>query len=151
MEGFSWLQGRYPRTSQGDQYLRFTRSEKGPNRISQTLSSLRAGQVYSVKLLSADMRRLDAKDSPGLNIEIGNAEIIQDRSFRYVYPSNYAHELPPYSKDHPAWICYQRVVFRAKGSAAELSISDWANGALGGPAGQEIGFNFVEAQPYLLP
>ncbi|MBI5094972.1 MAG: hypothetical protein HZB26_21380 [Candidatus Hydrogenedentes bacterium] len=152
MEGLSWLQGRYPKTSQGDQYLRFKRCANGPNRVTQTIRGLTAGGVYSLKLLSADMKQLDVKSVLGVRLQIDGADVNKDLSFQYPYPSNYAHELGPYNKDHPAWINYHRVVFSAHGETAELSISDWAaDGTPGGPEGQEIGVNFVEVQPYLLP
>lgn len=45
---------------------------------------------------------------------------------------------------------YHFEVFRAKGERARLTVSDWASAAEpGGPAGQELMFNFIEVQPYL--
>ena len=42
-----------------------------------------------------------------------------------------------------------RMVFRAKGPTAILTVSDWASAKdPGGPAGQELMFNFVQVQPY---
>ena len=41
-------------------------------------------------------------------------------------------------------------IFRADGPTATLTFSDWADASdPGGETGQEIGFNFVELQPYL--
>jgi hypothetical protein len=40
-------------------------------------------------------------------------------------------------------------VFRAKGTTAKLTISDWAGDSdPGGPIGQELMYNFIEIQPY---
>ena len=45
---------------------------------------------------------------------------------------------------------YHWRVFRAKAATARLVVSDWKSAAeAGGPAGQELMFNFLELQPYL--
>jgi len=151
MQGFSWLEGRYPRTIQGDLFCRMRRSEKAPNSISQTLKSLQRGHLYSVKLISADIGQLDAKQVLGLSIQVKNAEILGEYNIQFPYPSLYNHEAGPYNPSHPAWFNWHRLVFRAEGGTAELTISDWPQGAPGGPAGQEIAFNFVEVQPFHAP
>jgi hypothetical protein len=151
LAGFSWLQGRYPQIATGDQGMVFKRSAQRPNRLRQILQSLKPGQWYSLKIISANMNQLDVKQSSGLSVEIKNSLTDQNRTFSYLYPSNYAHTFGPYHVDHPAWMNYQRVIFQAKGTSAELTISDWSNGTTpGGPAGQEIIFNFIEVRPYLL-
>jgi len=41
-------------------------------------------------------------------------------------------------------------VFKAKGTAARLTVTDWLGDQNpGGPVGQELMVNFVEIQPYL--
>jgi hypothetical protein len=150
LAGFSWLQGRYPQIATGDQGMVFKRSAQQPNRLRQILQALEPGHWYSLKLISADVNQLNVKQQLGLSITINNAIIDQPRSFHYVFPSNYAHAFGPYNVDHPAWINYQRLVFRAEKATAELTISDWAGEtAPGGPVGQEIIFNFIEVRPYL--
>jgi hypothetical protein len=149
LAGFSWLQGRYPQIATGDQGMIFKRSAHRPNQLRQTLQALVPGEWYSLKMLSADVNQLDLKQRLGLFVEIKTAVFDPPRSFQFVYPSNYAHTFGPYNVDHPAWINYHRLVFRAEKETAELIISDWSGQSKpGGPSGQEIIFNFVEVKPY---
>lgn len=150
LPGFSWLQGRYPEIETGNQGARFRRSDERPNRLRQTLKALKPGQWYSLKLISADMNHLDQKQRLGLFVDIEDVVFASDRCFQHVYPSSYAHSFGPYNVDHRAWLNYHRLVFRAEKETAELIISDWPNPVEpGGPAGQQIIFNFVEVKPYL--
>ena len=79
---------------------------------------------------------------------IDNVEMIPAKSFvsevrSYAAIAQYAGKKPPYMN-------YHRLVFRAKGPTARLTISDWADGDTpGGPIGQESLVNFIEIQPYL--
>ncbi len=148
LEGFSWLQGRYPRIAQGDQGMLFKRSGRGPNRLRQHLLALQPGHWYSVKMISADIRHLEVKQKLGLAVELDRVRLDSTRSFHTVFPSNYAHTFGPYHAGHPAWINYQRIVFQAAEPSAELTISDWCGDVPGGPEGQEILFNFIEVKPY---
>jgi len=152
MDGFSWLQGRYPRTASGDRFCWMKRSAVGPNRVRQTIRSLEPGRLYSVKLISADLTALDKKQTFALTTRIDVAEQLDEYSFQFPYPSCYSHEVPPYNRTHPAYFNFHRVVFRPTSRTAELVISDWAAPTdPGGPFGQEIAFNFVEVQPFLEP
>lgn len=149
LAGFSWLQGRYPQIAAGDQGIIFKRSAQRPNRLRQTLQALVPGEWYSLKMLAADMNQLDVKQELGLFVEIKNSVFDSPRSFQFVFPSNYAHPFGPYNVDHPAWINYFRLVFRAEKETTELIISDWSGQSKpSGPAEQEIIFNFVEVKPY---
>ncbi len=152
MEGFSWLQGRYPRTSDGDQFCRMTRSGTRPNRVSQQLQALQPGRLYSVKLIGADLDHLDREQSLAVRIQVEEAEVLSEFCFSVPYFSNYAHEFGPYNREHPAWFTFQRYVFRAATDSARLTISDWiADDTPGGDAGQNVAFNFVEVQPFRAP
>jgi len=152
MTGFSWLQGRYPRTTRGDRFCWMKRSGNRPNRVRQTIRSLDPGRVYSLKLISADLRQLDKKQTLALSIEIDGAERLDEHCFQFPYPSCYSHEVEPYNRSHPAYFNFHRIVFRPESATAELMISDWANAdEPGGPVGQETAFNFVEVQPFLEP
>ncbi|HNR29594.1 MAG TPA: hypothetical protein PKI11_01780 [Candidatus Hydrogenedentes bacterium] len=150
-EGFSWLQGRYPRTRQGDHYCVMTRSAKGPNTVRQTLRELEPGRLYSVKLISADRDNLDARQTLGIAITVEGSESLDEYGFQYAYPSCYSHELGPYNSANPAWFNFHRIVFRAHGETAMLSITDWPEGAPGGSVGHKTAFNFVEVQPFWTP
>ena len=152
MTGFSWLQGRYPRTTSGDRFCWMKRSADAPNRIRHTIRSLTPGRVYSLKLISADLQQLDKEQMLALSIEIDGVERLDEYCFQFPYPSCYSHEVEPYDQNHPAYFNFHRMVFRPDQDTADLVISDWANAhEPGGPAGQEIAFNFVELQPFLEP
>lgn len=149
MEGFSWLQGRYPQTPQGDQFCRMIRSANAPNRVRQTIRALTPGRLYSLKVISADLGALDVAQEHTLSVSIQGVERIEPLSFQFVYPSCYSHEWGEYNRNHPAHFTLHRVVFRAVAPEAELTLSDWASESdPGGPEGQELAFNFVEVQPY---
>ncbi len=152
MDGFGWLQGRYPDMTVGNRICRMTRSNERPNRISQTVNALEPGRLYSVKAIAADIDNLDKKQTIALRIQVEGAEPVPDYGFSYAYPSNYAHEFGPYNRDHPAWFTFQRYVFRAGAETATLHIMDWiADDTPGGDAGQNVGFNFIEVQPFHAP
>jgi hypothetical protein len=152
VEGFSWLQGRYPRTGIGDQYARMTRSGESPNRISQTLQALEPERLYSVKVIAVDLDNLGKEQTIALRVQVAGAEPVPEFCFSYAYPSNYAHEFGPYNREHPAWFTFQRYVVRASGATADLHIMDWiADDTPGGDVGQNIAFNFVEVQPFRAP
>lgn len=151
MEGFSWLQGRYPRTTQGDQFCVMTRNAAKPNRIQQTIRGLEPGRAYSLKVISADLSALDKKQEIALDIQIDGAQILDDMKIDQPISSCYSHEVEPYTKDHPAWFNYHWRVFVPEGIKADLTIEDWADsGKPGGPDGQRIAFNFVEVMPFIL-
>ena len=144
MPGFGYLQGRYPRSTAGDQFCKMKRSPKGLNRVSQSLKALTPGRLYSVKAVAADLVRMGEKPtSSPLTINVNGGEIIADKGFQSAFASCYNHEVPPYTKEHRAWFTANRVVFRATASEAELAIAE-------SPEGQalEVGFNFVEVQPF---
>lgn len=154
MKGFSWLQGRYPETREGDKFCWMKRSTQKPNRVTQSLKALEPGRLYSVKLITADLAKLDQNKETTVSIEVTGAEILKEYGLRFAYPSCYSHEVEPYTKDHPAYMTLHRIVFRApaKSGSSTLIITDWTSPSEpGGPAGQEIAFNFVEVQPFHAP
>jgi hypothetical protein len=149
MTGYSWLQGRYPRTSYGDHFISFKRSAIQPNIIRQKVKELDPKRFYSLKLIATDLQHLDVKQKLSLSIQLDSVEIIKDHTFQFVYPSNYSHRLGSYNRNHPAWFNFYRIVFRPKKKTAELTISDWINLTHPkGPPGQELIFNFIEIQPF---
>ncbi len=61
---------------------------------------------------------------------------------RMMYPSSPEPKIS-------VWITYHWKVFRAQGTTAELTVSDWPAGTTAGESfGQEQTFNFLEIQPY---
>ncbi len=152
MEGFSWLQGRYPRTSQGNTVLWMKRSATRPNTVSQTVRGLQPGRLYSARMFSADYRDLSVKQKHALTLRVTNAEVQTGISFQHVFANCYSHHEGRFDATTRAWMNYHWVVFRAKGPEAQLAISDWSGETeAGGPAEQELAVNFVEVQPYDAP
>ncbi len=148
MERLSWLQGRYPKTPKGDTCCLMTRSENAPNQIRQTITGLQKGRLYSVKVLSANLDALDQNKKTSLALQITDAEILPALSFQCVYPSCYSHETEIYTRDHPAYFSFHRVVFRAQATEALLTLSDWLSATTPeDTAGTVTAFNFVEVQP----
>ena len=68
-----------------------------------------------------------------------------------MFPSGQAgHMYPPFDRENNLYVTYHRVVFRARGTTATLTISDWASETEpGGPIGRRLMHNFIEVQPYL--
>lgn len=152
MTGFSWLEGRYPRTKTGDTFCVFTRSDDAPNAIRQTIRALRPGRLYSVKLISANPDALDQQQVLPLWVRVDGAECLNEFAFQHPFASCYSHVVGPYTSEHPAQFNFHRVVFRATSETAELVITDWPDDAGSvGPTGQRLAFNFVEVQPFWAP
>ena len=147
--GFSWLQGRYPRTNQGNTVLWMKRSPKRPNAVSQQVKSLEPGRLYTLRFYSGDYRDQSVKQKHAISVELAGAEVLHEKSFQHVFANCYSHHHGPFDRQHRAWMNYRWLVFRAKGTEATLRISDWAGPTSpGGPAGQELMINFVQVQPY---
>ena len=134
----------------GDTFLWMKRSEKRPNTFSQSIRDLEPGRLYSMKMLTCDYNDLvnpkprKLEEAPKFigSVVLEGVEIDAKRSFAEMYSSNPEPKIP-------VWITYHWKVFRAKGTTAKLTVSDWPitqkSGAL---AGQEQIFNFLEIQPY---
>jgi len=147
--GFSWLQGRYPRTSQGETVLWMKRSSRCPNVVSQPVGALQPGRLYALRMYSGDYQDLSLRRKHAISIELDDVDVLPERSFHYVFPNCYSHHHGPFDRERLAWMNYHRVVFRARGEQATLKISDWSSPVQpGGPTGQELMMNFVQIQPY---
>ena len=152
MSGYSWLEGRYPKTSQGDTLLWMKRSADRPNRVTQRIRALEPGRLYSLRAYTSDAQDLSVRQQLAVSIQVNGAEVLPERCFQHVFANCYSPHLGPFDAEHKAWMNYHWQVFRATGPDAELVISDWADGnAPGGPAGQELRANFVQVQPYDAP
>ena len=148
-EGFSWLQGRYPMTNQGNTVLWMKRSTSKPNSIRQKIHGLRAGRLYTLRMYSGDYRDLSIQQSLALSVKLDGADVLADRARQDVFPNCYSHHYGPFDRDHLAWMNYHWIPFRATGNEASVTISDWASpAASGGPPGQETMLNFVQVQPF---
>jgi hypothetical protein len=149
--GYGTLEGRYPGGAMGDTFLRMTRSAKRPNVVSQQLQGLKAGRLYSLKLISADYGDLRAgksrKATQTVSITLDGAEVLPGG---FSYPFHSCREVKQFTTKSPFWMTYHYLRFRATGPTAKLVITDWAKpDAPGAPIGQELILNFVELQPVL--
>ena len=159
--GYSYLQGRYPHTAKGETVLWTKRSARGPNRVAQQIKGLEPGRLYSLKLFSADYQRFIRGDGvsafeavaakPEVNIRLDQVDLLPAKPFHNTFASGRAgHTGKGFNRQNNLPITYHFLVFRARATTAQLTISDWADDSdPGGPAGQELMFNFVEVQPYL--
>jgi hypothetical protein len=152
MSGFSWLEGRYPKTSQGDTFAVLKRSAKAPNRLSQTIRSLMPGRLYSLRMFSADIGELGKEQKLALSVNVTGAEVLPEKQFQHVFPNCYSHHLGPYDDKNRAWMNYHWLVFRATAEQARVVIADWLDDQTpGGAVGQQTAVNFVQVQPYDAP
>ncbi len=134
----------------GDTFLWMKRSAQGPNSFFQTISGLTPGRLYSLKMFTCDYQDLvnprkknQAESNKFMGaIAIDNVEIDSEKSFSEMYASSPEPKIP-------VWITYHWKVFRAAGTSAQLTVSDWTDDENpGGPFGQEQTFNFLELEPY---
>lgn len=148
VSGFSWLEGRYPLTRQGDTVLWMKRKGERANVVSQKVKSLQPGRLYSLRLYSADGRDLSVKPE-GLSITVDGVDMLPGKCFRHVFPNCYSHHHGPFDAKHRAWMNFHWLVFRAKADHATLRISDRPDAAdARGPSTSEVILNFVQIQPY---
>lgn len=134
----------------GDTFLWMKRSAKGANVFSQAIRNLEPGRLYSLKMFSCDYQDLvnpQAKKVEEASKFIGQVviegvDVDPKRSFTEAYASSPEPGIP-------VWITYHWKVFRARGTSATLTVSDWPQEKdSAGPVGQEQTFNFLEIQPY---
>ena len=154
--GYSYLQGRYPMTTRGDTFLLAKRSAKRPNVFSQVVRGLDPGKVYALRIFSSDYGELLAGKSKqvknAVTIRLDNVEPIRRMTFDQPFPNCYSHKIAAFDRKNQYWMNYHQRIFRAKGTEAKLTVSDWASGKKpGGPIGRQLMFNFFEVQLYLQP
>ncbi len=153
-DGYGLLQGRWyggvlP-PDNGNHFLWTRRSDKGPNRFSQEVRNLKPGRLYSLKMISANYQDLSVGKDLAVAVQIDNVELLDLKSFQTPVQQVYHSGLGYNTEKNPAWFNFHLKVFRAKGSTAKLTVSDWASEKEpGGPIGQEIIYNYLELQPYL--
>jgi hypothetical protein len=132
----------------GDSFLWMKRSEKGPNKFSQTIQNLQPGRLYSFKMFVCDFNDLitpkarkveEAKSISSVLVD--GAAVDATRSFSEVYASSPEPKIP-------VCITYHWKVFRANTTSATLTVSDWQANQPTASFGQEQAFNFLEIEPY---
>ena len=141
-------------TEIGEHFALFTRSEKGPNRLSQTLRNIAKGKTYKLEFCTADY---DDVLAPGTRtpeetfcVEIDGGDVAAEFSWNTVVPDAKAARkakksgLPP----HCVTVTH-RIVFKAMSSSPTLTFMDWKSpAARGGAAGGRQLLNFVRVAPY---
>ena len=146
-----------------DDFLWMKRSAAGPNEFSQEIRNLTPGRVYSMKMITSDYQDLvrgkSDKKQNAVSIRLDNVEIIPGakNSFQHLFRSM-PRKLGKFDAKNIYWLNYHYRVFRAKGTTAKLTVTDWVSDpstgsgqvAPGGPVGQELMFSFIEIQPYFM-
>ena len=131
----------------GNHFLLTKRSSSGPNRVTQTIKNLRAGELYSAKMLVCDYQALlqdmnwtRSANATNARLTIDGVELMPEKSF----VSDVG------SERGPQVFSYHRLVFRAKDATATLTISDWPgdDSSTSATVGQQLAINFVEVLPY---
>ncbi len=133
----------------GDTFLVLNRSALGPNTFSQTVKALQPGRLYSLKLLTCDYQDLLHPAAKTMEqaapcrttVTLDGVDLDSTRSFSERYASSPEPKIP-------VWITYHWFVFRARGTTARLTVSDWESATPAPPFGQQQTFNFLELQPY---
>lgn len=152
MDGFSFLEGRYPRYPEGDTFCVLRATGEKPNSVSQTLRSLEPGRLYSLKMYSANLDNLDRNLPTPLSIRLDGVEELPEFAFDFVFPSSYAHVVPPYDSRNPAHMTFHRRVFRALGDNGSLFVGDFRKDVADAiEPGHRTVFNFVQIQPFFAP
>lgn len=109
------------------------RSDKGPNKLTQTMKDLKAGRLYSVGFVTYDPGKSAPNSRHAVSVAIASGEIVPSLSAQATMADFNSHF----------------TVFRAKADSAVLTISDWTDlSTPGGPIGQELLYDFVQIQPY---
>ena len=92
----------------------------------------------------------DREDKLPLNVLLDGVQMITEKSFQATLTIGRQCQDESGRTIQSPNCGYYRLVFRPKGRTAELSISDWKSPSepSGGLENQEIGFNFLELQPY---
>jgi len=152
--GYSYLQGRYPRTSRGDTFLWMKRKAQAPNTVSQAIRGLVPEKAYSLKMITSDYQDLTAGTSTakdhGVTVRIDNVTLIAGKCFSQPYTPSTYESTGSFSAQNPFWNTYHYRVFRAQEPRATLTLSDWQSDTKrSGPVAQEVILNLLELEPYL--
>ncbi|MFH0795827.1 MAG: hypothetical protein V2A65_02075, partial [Candidatus Omnitrophota bacterium] len=119
------------------------RSAKAPNRFSQMVRNLTPGRLYSLKFFTYDLQGLEMEPEKfhALSVVMDNADVLKDIEPHVQWRNAQTNE---------KCLNQHYYLFRAKSGTCKLTISDWVDEKnQGGPAGQEIVYDFVQIQPYL--
>ena len=145
LSGLGELQTNYGRSTRGDTGLVMKRSVHGPNTITQLVQNLQPGRLYSFRMMTSDYNDLSQREEHTVNIHLHPVTVISERSFTSIFPDASFVDVTT----QKTWLNYHRVLFRAKGKTARVTISDWANdNEPVAPIGQELLLNYIQVHPY---
>ena len=147
--GFGRLQARYD-GAPGDTALVTVRSAARPNRFSQEIRDLQPGKLYTFRMMTSDFKDMSNKAKHAVSVRLDNVTLIPERTITKLFPNPMWGSYPPYDGDQrQAWITYHWYLFRANGTTANLTVSDWSDdGKPGGEIGRELMYNYVHVQSY---
>lgn len=160
-KGYGTLQERYPYRPWTDcKFLWTKRSTQKPNVFSQQIRNLQAGRLYLVRMWIGDYNELTSgasKDQErAVNLRVEGGDVWNDWYRTALFKGNVytfaSWLMSPFNGQNRYYFKVHQLIFRARGSTARLSISDWRTDQdPGGPVGQELIFNNIDVHPYLEP
>ena len=125
------------------------RADTAPNRVSQVLRDLQPRRLYSLRLTTADYDELARGESvekdDGVHVSLENVEILPEHSFTETLTNGGGHSNAIFRGDKKLYMNWRRIVFRALGETAQLTISDGGDVTNGFGA---VAINGVQVQPY---
>lgn len=153
-ESFGLLEGRSSNDlNLGDTFLWTKRSSDKPNVFSQEIRNLEPGRLYSLRFITGNYQDLvqgnTHKYVHSVHVDMDGANMLPDKAYDAPNMSSWAANFRSFSRDHRYWTNYHQRVFRAKGRTAKLTFTDWASvKEPGGPADEELMWNFIQVKPY---
>lgn len=133
---------------EGNKILYTKRSSTKPNIISQKIKHLVSGRLYSLKVYNCDFVNFGDKKQIPTSIKLNGVEVLKEKSRDQVFSCSFPLAKGTQKKTKVCWNAHYRV-FRAKSESGQLVLSDWkSDTTAGGPANQEIIWDFIELQPY---
>ncbi len=138
----------------GDTFFLIRRSAAAPNIFMQEIRNLERGRFYSMKMMTADYQDLlegwSSKALHAVSIRLAGVTMLPGAKNNFQFPIRQARAIGKFDWKYRFYSNYHWRVFRAGGTSAELTVTDWGGDFFPGePAGQELMFSFIEIQPYL--
>jgi len=131
----------------GKKVLATVRAKTAPNLVSQQISDLKPGALYSLRVLTADMTDTTTVKLSPLSINIRNVEMIPDESIDQAWLTRFTKQ-DGSGGLKAVWNFHFRV-FRAGAGTARLTLSDWLTpDGPGGDLGHKLVWDFVQVQPF---